>query len=231
MMATGILPIPGKEKVFLKNQFGFEIDLTWFPIVSTCLSVIGVFIGALWIVEPIEKETNIIIGKLTFIPLFVYRMFIWLIILTVLQSFSIIAFISFVAINWLTLLFAQENLDIEPFSHSLLSVIFPFSKLPSYQTSSDILMKNLFWMVFVGNSGLVVFHIIIYCLYYFNLYNPWKSKCNPLLLQEVVFQNINPLVVLIFISATLPSIITHCLQVKRYLLFLMILIDYNVLKI
>ncbi len=215
MMATGILPIPGKEKLYVKNQFGFEIDLSWFPIVSTCLSVIGIIIGALWIVEPVERKTNVIIGKLTFITLFFYRILVWLIILTILQSFSIIALLCFAIINWLILLFVQDELDIEPFSHSLLTVIFPFPKLPSYEISSDILMKILFWMVFVGNSELMFFHIIIYCLYYFNIYNPWNSHNNTLLIQQAVFQKINPLVVATFISSTLPIMITHCLQIKR----------------
>ena len=109
MMAFGILPLPGTEKTTVKNRFDIEIDLTWFPIVSTCLSIAGVLIGTLWIVKPVEKETNWIIGKLTYLPIFVYRMLVWLLILIILEWFSLLALACFALINLIILFFAQNK--------------------------------------------------------------------------------------------------------------------------
>jgi len=217
MMAIGIIPIPGTTKSSFKNGFDFEIDLSWFPIVSTGLSIIGVLTGALWIVEPAEKQTNWMIAKLLFIPIFFYRMLVWLIILIILHSFSIIPIICFVAMNCMVLIFIQERMDIDPVNHSLLSLVFPVHKLPSQEIDSKVSMKILLWMVLVGNSMLLLLHIIIYCLYYFNAYNPWNSSHSiKLLVPEDVYKSISPLVLTLFIAATLPLLLSHLLSFQRY---------------
>jgi hypothetical protein len=216
MMAMGILPLPGTEKAVVKNRFNFEMDLSWVPIVTTCMSIIGVLFGAVWIVEPVVKETNWIIGKLTFIPIFFYRMLVWLLILIILHSFSIIALVCFAALNWITLIFVQDQLEIEPVNHSLLSLIFPVYKLPSYKVSSRLLMKILFWMVLTGNPMLLVFHGTVYCLYHFNVYNPWSNgHYKELWIQEEMYQNINPVLAALFFAATLPILLSHFLRVQR----------------
>ena len=215
MMAFGILPLPGTEKTTVKNRFDLEIDLTWFPIVSTCLSIVGVLIGTLWIVDPIVKETTWIIGKLTFIPIFFYRMLVWLLILIILDWFSLIALVCFALINFIILFFAQKELDIDPVSHALLSLIFPIYRLPS-DFDSKVLMKILFWMITIGNSLLLLFHVSVYCLYYFNVYNPWSSgHSSKLLVHEDMFRSTNPLVVALFFAATLPTFFCYILQCQR----------------
>ena len=215
MMTTGILPVPGTEQKFVKNGFDFEIDFSWFPIVSTCLSVIGILFGAKWIVKPVEKETNSIIGKFTFIPIFFFRMLVWLLILTILNSFSVIAFVCFAASNWMILLCAQDNLDIDPVNHSVMSLIFPVSKLPSSKLDSKFSMKLLFWMVLKGNSMLLLFYITLFCLYNFNLYNPWTRYNNRLLIAEEVFGNCIAMVIALFVAATLPICLANCIHFKR----------------
>jgi hypothetical protein len=217
MMSLEILPIPGTERNIVKNRFDLEIDLSWFPIVSTCLSIIGILTGALWIVEPVEKETHGITGKITFIPIFFYRMLTWLIILIILHSFSVLAFACFAFLNWLVLLFVQDQLEIDPVNHSLLSLIFPVYKLPSHEAESKISSRIFFWMVLTGNSVLLAFNSVLFCLYYYGIYNPWiKSGSTRILIQEEVYRNIYQLVLTLFVAATLPIVLSHFLPCKRY---------------
>jgi hypothetical protein len=218
MMALGILPLPGTEKNIIKNRFDIEVDLSWLPIVSSGLSVIGIIIGALWTVDPIGRKTNNIIGKLTFIPIFYYRMLIWLLILLILDNFSVIAFVITAGLNLLVLLLVQGKLIIDPAKYTLLSFIFPVYKLPSNNNLTNEDMKILFWMVLIGNLMFLVFFTCIYCLYYFNVYNPWGSnQTNNLLIMEELFKNVSPLVIASFVAATLPIFITYLLPLKRYL--------------
>ncbi len=217
MMAFGILPMPGTEKTTVKNRFDIEIDLTWFPIISTCLSIVGVLLGTLWIAEPVEKTTNWIVGKLTFVPIFFYRMLVWLIIFIMLDWFSLLALACFALVNASILFFAQNEFDdIDPIIHALLSLIFPINKLPSYETDSEILMKILFLMTVMGNSMLFIFHVSVYCLYNNNVYNPWSSgHTSKLLIEEEIFKSINPLIIALYISATLPTFLCYVLQCQR----------------
>jgi len=212
-----ILPLPGSENTKLINGFGISINMSWFPIVSTCLSVIGIITGALWIVRPVVKETNFVIGKLTFLPIFFFRMCLWLVFLILLHSFSAFIFIAFAGWNMILLLLVQEDLGIDPFSHSLLSLIFPVHKMPSLKINSKISLKILFWMVFAGNSVLLMFHTCLYSLFYFKIYNPW---CNAddikLLIPMEKYQNINPLVGTLFVASTLPIILIYLVQSQRY---------------
>ena len=220
MISMNILPLPGSENVSIRNGFGVEINLSWFPIVSTCLSVIGILSGALWIIEPVENETHFIIGKATFLPIFFFRMLIWLIFLIVLHSFSVFACFAFAGLNMLILLLVQEQLGIDPLSHSLLSIIFPVHKMPSSTVDPKISMKILFWMVLAGNSALLLSHACVYGLFHFNVYNPWCSdNAIKLLIPMDKFQSINPLVATLYFGATLPILVVYFAPSYRYLCY------------
>lgn len=66
-----ILPLPGTDSdIVTKKHCLMMIDVGWFQIGSTCLSIIRFLATAFWIVEPVVKETNCAIGKLTLVPLF-----------------------------------------------------------------------------------------------------------------------------------------------------------------
>jgi len=214
-MTTGILPFPGTEKNIIKNGFDFEIDLSWFPIISTCWSMIGIFIGTQWIAEPWVKETNWFIGQSTFIPIFFYRMSVWLLVLITLHSFSAITFFFFGATNWIILLLVQDKLEIDPINHSLLSLIFPISKLPSNKIDSEASKKVTFWMTFLGNSIIFFIYITLFCLYKFELYNPWKRYNNKIMLNEEVFRKSIPVVMALFVASTFPIFLIHFLQFHR----------------
>jgi hypothetical protein len=108
----------------------------------------GILTGALWIVAPVEKMTNSLIGKLTFLPIFFYRLLVWQIIMILLNSFSCFAFVGVAFSNWIVLfLFIQDRLIVEPINHALLSLIFPVFKLPSSQVDDSFSLKIFFWLI------------------------------------------------------------------------------------
>ncbi len=205
MMAMGILPLPGQSDM-VTNRHGLGIDVGWFQVVSTCLSIIGVLAGASWIVEPVSKETHAVIGKLTFVPIFFYRMIVWFFVMLIMTSFSAIAFMICAFLNWIVLICVQDegetNNKNHPGRHSLLSLIFPIPNLPSDERDSKLKLKSLFWMVLSGNSMLLIYHSVIFCLYYFDVYNPWIYNCeeNVLIIKEESFKNINPLMIALFVA-------------------------------
>ena len=101
------------------------MDLSWFSIISSIFSIIGMLSGALWITEPMEEVTNGLTAKLIFIPLFFYRMLAWLIIITFLHSFSFIVLGGLAMLNAGVLLISQKNkINVEPIVQAMLSLLF-----------------------------------------------------------------------------------------------------------
>ena len=218
MMAVGILPLPG-ESDKKTNRNGLGIGVGWFQSVSTCLSIISVLTGARWIVEPVSEETHSLIGKLTFVPIFFYRMIVCFFVIITLTSMSVIAFILFTLITWIVLICVQDEYDNQPGKHALLSLIFPIPNLPSdekIKSEHNPRLKTLFWMVLTGNSMFLILHSLIYCLYHFDVFNPWIYNCelNVLIIKEQVYKNINPLMITLFVGATVPVLLSYCLPSK-----------------
>ena len=113
----------------MENELGIKVDLSWFSIVSSILSIAGMITGALWITEPLENVTNGFAGKLAFLPLFFYRMLAWLTIITFLHSFSFIVLSGLLILNSVVLLLSQTNkLTVEPIMQSMLSLVLPVTK-------------------------------------------------------------------------------------------------------
>jgi hypothetical protein len=176
LMSLGILQLPGSEEIVLQNSYNEEIDVSWFPIVSACLSATGILFGGLWIVQPIADHTHWLTGKLAFVPLFFYRMTAWIIILFTLESFSFVPFVTLISANFLVIWGLQEKLVLEPLSSSCLSIVFPMFKLPSQDLDSEMSMKIFFWLIIGGNSLLLLVNIFIYLLYHYGAYNPWCNE-------------------------------------------------------
>jgi hypothetical protein len=127
-----------------------------------------------------------------------------------------LAFSCFAIINWTVLFFAQDHLEIDPINHSILSLIFPVHKLPSHEIDSKVQKKTMFWMVLVGNSSLLLFHFTIYCIYFFKVYSPWSySNSTKLLVPEDLYRNINPLVIALFLAASIPVLLANCVRIQR----------------
>ena len=119
----------GTESKTFENVLGIQLDLSWFSIISSIISIIGMLNGALWITEPIQKVTSGLTGKLTFFPLFFYRLLAWLMIITFLHSFSFIVLAGQALLNAVVLLLSQKNkLTVEPIVQSIVSLAFPVTR-------------------------------------------------------------------------------------------------------
>jgi hypothetical protein len=156
--------------------------------------------------------TNSVIGKLTFLPIFLYRLLVWQLILIILNSFSFLIFAGFAIINWIVLVLFIHD-DIEPINHALLSLVFPVFKLPSTKVEDAFSLKIFFWMIVTGNSFLLLIHGCLFTLYHYDIYNPWcREDLNKLLMPEELFQNGYWFFLALFASATLPAFVAFCLQ-------------------
>jgi hypothetical protein len=219
LMSIGILQLPGSEEIILYNSYNEKIDVSWFPIFTTILSAIGILLGGLWIVQPIVDKTNWWTGKLSFLPIFFYRMIAWQIIIITLESFSVIVCLVFISINCLVLYLAQKKLTLEPISSSCLAIVFPMYKLPSINIEAKVSLKILFWLIVCGNSLLLFVYISILLLHYFDLYNPWCSgRSEWHLFSEDFFTKSTLSMVILFLSATIPSSTVYILTRLRFVL-------------
>jgi hypothetical protein len=192
--------------MIVSNTYGIKIDLSWFNIVSSVFSVVAILFGSRWSVKSIKEETNALVAILVFIPLFFYRMFAWMIIITLLHAFSLAVFAGFFSINILLFVFLQNPIEVEPLAHSFLSIIFPVSLMPSSNFNNSF--KLLFWLVSIGNLTLFGVVIILFFLYHYDVYNPWCSEAsNKLILPESLMNNILYLMMSLWSVATLPVIV------------------------
>jgi hypothetical protein len=203
------------------NTYGIKIDLSWFNIVSSIFSVVAILFASRWTVKSIQEETNALVAILVFIPLFFYRMVAWMIIITLLHTFSIAVFGGFVLINILVFVFLQDStengkFEAEPLAHSFLSIIFPVSLLPTSNfKNTNNSLKLLFWLVLIGNLTLFGVLTILFLLYTYDVYNPWCSDVsNKLLLPESLMSNIHYLIMSIMLFATIPAFV--CFLVKGF---------------
>jgi len=104
-------------------------------------------------------------------------------------------------------------------SRQTFSVVTHLSNTQPPSDEKNSKLKALFWMVITGNSVLIIVHSLIYCLYHFDMYNPWIYNCeeNMLIIKEEVFKNINPLMISLFVGATVPVLLSRCLPSQRWL--------------
>jgi hypothetical protein len=198
----------------LSNAYGIPIDLSWFNIVSSIFSVVAILLGSCWTIKPIQKETNDVVAILVFIPLFLYRMVVWMLIITILEIFSLAVFAGFALLNIAIFVFLQDTIDVEPLAHSFLSIIFPVSLLPSSDLkNNNSSLKLYFWLVLIGNLALFAVLIILFFLYDNDVYNPFCSQVsNQLLLTESLTINIHYLLMSILSFGTIPVIV--CFLIK-----------------
>ena len=157
----------------VSNIYGIGVDLSWFNIVSSIFSVVAILFGSRWTVQPIQEETNALVSLIVFIPLFFYRMVAWMVIITLLHSFSLVVFVGFALINIAVFFFLQDKIEIEPLVHSFLSIIFPVSCLPTSDLNKNKSFKLLFWLVLIGNLALFGALTTLCLLYNYDVYNPW----------------------------------------------------------
>jgi hypothetical protein len=206
----------------VENTYGIQIDLSWFNIVSSIFSIIAILFGSRWTVKSIQEESNAFVAICVFIPLFFYRMVAWMIIITLLHTFSLAVFGGFVLINILVFVFLQDPIEngkfeAEPLAHSFLSIIFPVSLLPTsnFKNTKNSL-KLLFWLVLIGNLTLFGVLTILFVLYNYDIYNPWCSEVsNKLLLPESLMNNMHYLMMAILSFATVPVMVCFAITSFR----------------
>jgi hypothetical protein len=208
--------------MLVENTYGIKIDLSWFNIVSSIFSIIAILFGSRWTVNSIKDETNSLVAILVFIPLLFYRKVAWMIIITLLHTFSLAVFGGFVLINILVFVFLQDPIEngkfeAEPLAHSFLSIIFPVSLLP---TTNSKRTKNslqlLFWLVLIGNLTLFGVLTILFLLYNYDVYNPWCSEVsNKLLLPESLMSNMHYQMMAILSFATVPVMVCFAITSFR----------------
>jgi hypothetical protein len=210
----------GSTPLLVENTHGIKIDLSWFNIVSSIFSIIAILFGSRWTVKSIQEETNAFVAIFVFIPLFFYRMVAWMIIITLLHTFSLAVFGGFVLINMLVFVFLQDPIEngkfeAEPLAHSFLSIVFPVSVLPTSNVkNTNNSLKLLFWLVLIGNMTLFGVLTILFALYNYDVYNPWCNKevSTKLLLPESVMNNMHYLMMSILSFATVPVLV--CFMIR-----------------
>ena len=192
----------------MANIHGFKISLRLLNIVSSVASSIGILCRLTWIVKPIQEETNRLVAYLILLPIFLFRMSAWIIIIAALHSFSLIVFFGLAGVNLIILLWAQKEIEIEPLSHTFLSIIFPVPIIPSSKICSKNGLKILFFLGLTGNLILIGILALLFALYSYDLYNPWCGKVdNRLQLPEMLMNHSQYIGLALFASATIPLVI------------------------
>ena len=141
----------GTQKLELVNSYGFKLDLSLFAMVSSIISIAGILFSASWTTKPIQNQTHVLVAFLAFLPLFLFRMLSWLLIITCLDLFSFIIIIGLLVLNWIVLILTQDRLHSEPLKQSLLSLVFPVYELPTSNTDPTRGLKFLFCLTLSGN--------------------------------------------------------------------------------
>ena len=189
---------------------GFEIDLSWLAIISTTTSVASNVVSIVWITEPIQKQVNAMVGKMTILPLFMFRMLSWVVIVASLKSFASAVLIIIATINFGILYGSTDQL----FETAALSIIFPAFKFPSSDLAEALAMKLFCRLVFAGNVLLMVSLLAIYSLYLADVMNPWCSF-EHILVPEEMLNNLGLVMLTLFFTSTIPAITFKLLKRKR----------------
>ena len=154
-----------------------------------------------WITEPIQKQVNAMVGKMTILPLFMFRMLSWVVIVASLKSFASAVLIIIATVNFGILYGSTDQL----FETAALSIIFPAFKFPTSELSEPVTLKLFFRLAFAGNVLLMVSLSAIYSLYLVDLMNPWCSF-EHILVPEEMLNNLGLLILTLFFTSTIPAI-------------------------
>lgn len=190
------------------NAYGLTINFSWFSLVSSIISIIGILLSASITVEPIEEQTNKFVAFVAFVGLFLFRMLSWLILMTMLHSFSFFVLIGLAVLNWITLLLAQKELVVSPLEHSLLSLVFPAYKWPDTELTQETSLRLFFSLVILGNVFFAGLLAALSCLYYFAVTNPWCSEVR-LIVHEDKLPSIFIAMIFLFLAANVPTVICY----------------------
>ena len=170
--------------------------------ISTVTSVLTNFISISWIMEPFQRETNCWIGKLPLLPLFLFRMLAWVIIVASLKSSATAVFVMNVTFNFSIIYGKTDQL----FETAMLSVVFPVTKYPSAEISESTEKRVSFWLTMSGNILLMTSMVAIYILYWMDAMNPWCTTDN-VVAHEEMLSHICFLMLTLFFTSTFTTIV------------------------
>ena len=103
------------------------------------------------------------------------------------------------------LIVQKNNISLEPLSHALLSLVFPFTKITSDKEAKENPNKIFILLTVFGNSVLAFVLTVVFILSLLDIYNPWKANLNyPILISKAWFQVIFWSMLPMFVAATLP---------------------------
>ena len=163
-----------------------------------------------WIMEPFQKQTSPLVGKLQLLPLFLFRMLAWVVIVVSLKSLaSAVLFIS-VMVNFAILYGKSDQL----FETAMLSILFPALKFPALEMSEQNKEKAFFWLSMTGNVVLMMSMAAILSLYLSDVMNPW-CLTDQILVPEEMLAHICLLMVILFIASTFPISLAKYVEKPR----------------
>ena len=111
----------------------------------------------------------------------------------------------------------QDQISLDPVNYSLLSLVFPSFKLPSNPLDHKISLKILVALVTTTNIILMMSLSIIYVLYQTDKYNPWcHEDLSELIFEEEIFPSCFWFIFLLFLAASLPTIVVYSAKFFRY---------------
>ena len=197
----------GSSQIKLENAYGTQLDISWFTVVSTVISIAAILSGATWTLEPIEKQTYSWIKTVAFLPLFLFRMSAWMIVIIFLDSFTVFVMGGTLLLNMLILFGSQDRIQVDPLQQSFMSFVFPVAKLPSTQMNDHFYLKLLNSLALGGNLYLNSVLLVLFSLYYNRMIDPWASSVK-LQIPSHKLPNIFFAVNVLFIAATVPFVNT-----------------------
>ncbi len=134
------------------------IDISWLPIVSITFSVMTILVSFLKTATHIFQDHPWYLRIVIFLSIFIFRMVTWvcLVILLVELIFIPIGIIG-IANAAIMLIVQKNNISLEPVSHALQSLVFPFTKMIPYNNQDKENAKKIFIALTVfGNLLLAI---------------------------------------------------------------------------
>ena len=191
------------------------IDLNWLPILSISLSALTILSSFYKTTSYFLKDNFWYLRCAIFLPIFIFRMTSWLILVVILAEMSFILFVLVIIANAVVILIVQKNnISFEPVSFAVQSLVFPLPSLTSTNHDKQIALKIFCALTVSGNVIQMTGLTLIFILCSADVYNPWKvDLSNPILIPKSWFEVIYQCTLTMFVSATLPLPIL--LQFKR----------------
>ena len=200
----------GTENNIMMKIHGYEVNLSWLAIISTITSVTANIMNISWIMKPFQKHVKTWVVKLSVIPMFLFRMISWVVIVASLKSFASPVLIIMATVN-MGILFGKSD---QLFETAMLSIVFPAFKFPTTETPNHVALKVFFLLSIIGNVNLMASLVTVYFLNWTSVMNPWCSL-DHVLVPEEMLTHVCLLMLTLFCSSTLTTIVLKVVKKPR----------------